>query len=212
MIKIAVVNESTVVTDAQCQQAVTDIQTQIYRDFYPAWGTFAVIAFYPKGVIPPKDFWQMVIFDNSDQAGALGYHDVDSNGIPIGKVFAKDSGLDWTVTLSHETLEMIGDELCNTCAMDANNKIYAFENCDAVENNTYMIGSTKVSDFVYPAWFYPQSKSSEQFDHLNICTAPFQIAKGGYIGIFDPQKGWTEIINGSHSDARWKIRLSRQSI
>jgi len=50
-----------------------------------------------------------VILDDSDQAGALGYHDLTSDGLPIGKVFAASdlkAGTSWTVTASHELLEM----------------------------------------------------------------------------------------------------------
>jgi hypothetical protein len=47
-----------------------------------------------------------------DVADALGYHDKNDGGIPYGFVFTelwrqlKES---WTVTLSHEALELIGD-------------------------------------------------------------------------------------------------------
>ena len=57
--------------------------------------------------------------DNPDQAGALGYHEITSQGTPLGKVFAKldlQSGASWTVTLSHELLEMLADPWINWCA------------------------------------------------------------------------------------------------
>jgi len=35
-----------------------------------------------------ESHWWVVVLDNSDQAGALGYHDLTSAGLPISKVFA----------------------------------------------------------------------------------------------------------------------------
>jgi len=43
---------------------------------------------------------------------ALGYHDRNNLGIPYGFVFteiSKELGEAWTVTLSHEALELVGD-------------------------------------------------------------------------------------------------------
>ena len=71
------------------------------------------------------DGGQIIITDNPDQAGALGYHELTSAGAPLGKVFAKldlDSGTSWTVTLSHELLEMLADPWINWCAMGSDSK------------------------------------------------------------------------------------------
>jgi hypothetical protein len=61
-----------------------------------------------------------------------------STGGPLGKVFAKldlDNSCSWTVTLSHELLEMLADPWINRCAVGSDNKIYALEVCDAVESD-----------------------------------------------------------------------------
>src|SRR5437764_160004 len=53
---------------------------------------------------PSSTSWQIVVLDDSDQAGALGYHDFTVNGRPIAKVFARDDaryGADFDVTLLH---------------------------------------------------------------------------------------------------------------
>src|SRR5262249_22512484 len=75
-IKIAVINESTVVSDADVKAAVAALQKQVSRDFAPAWGIDASLTFVPFGGNPSPDAWWLVILDNSDQAGALGYHDL----------------------------------------------------------------------------------------------------------------------------------------
>ena len=89
VIKISIINASTVLTDAQVSKVVPALQTQVHRDFYPAWGIDADLTFVPKGSKPVKGTWQLVILDNSDQAGALGYHDLTKDGLPLGKVFRK---------------------------------------------------------------------------------------------------------------------------
>src|SRR5258708_5261525 len=139
-IRIAVINASTVLTDAQVKAAVPALQTQVHRDFAPAWGVDADLSFVPKGESPDPGAWWLVILDTSDAAGALGYHDLTNEGLPLGKVFAKsdiDLGYAWTVTASHELLEMLGDPDINLTAFveytDKSGILYAYEVCDACE-------------------------------------------------------------------------------
>ncbi len=118
-IKVAVINASNAVSDADVQGAVGALQTQVHRDFAPVWGIDADLEFVPPGTRPPPGTWWLAILDNSDQAGALGYHDLTSQGLPLGKVFAQsdiESGNNWTVTASHELLEMLADPGINLAA------------------------------------------------------------------------------------------------
>jgi hypothetical protein len=39
--------------------------------------------------LPAPDSWWLVFLDNSDQAGALAYHDLTNEGLPLSKVFVK---------------------------------------------------------------------------------------------------------------------------
>src|SRR5437667_8874014 len=113
---IAIVNACTVLTDDQIKAAIPALQTQVSRDFAPAWGVDAVLTFVPKGTKPPAGMWWLAILDNSDTAGALGYHDVTTRGLPLAKVFAATDiqyGAKWTITTSHELLEMLADPAVN---------------------------------------------------------------------------------------------------
>jgi|ERR1700693_1336851 len=204
-IKIAVINASTALTDHQVESAVPDLQTQVHRDFASAWGVDADITFVPKGAKPAPGAWWIVILDSSDQAGALGYHDLTKEGLPLGKVFALSdiqNGYQWTVTASHELLEMLADPDINLTAFVQTNAtsgvLYAYEVCDACEADAfgYRIGKTLVSDFVYPAWFESfRTKGSTQFDYGKHIQKPFDLLKGGYIGVFDVTSGtgWHQI-------------------
>src|SRR5437870_13189458 len=117
----------------------------------------------------------LVMLDNSDQANALGYHDLSPSGMPLGKAFAGEdirNGLQWPVTVSHEMCEMLADPDVNLTVFvqDANptsGVLYAYENCDACEADSlaYSMGGVKVPDFVYPAWFGAgMSRGTNQFD------------------------------------------------
>jgi hypothetical protein len=202
-IAIAVINHSTRVTDADVQPVVQALQIQINRDFATTWGFGAkLFGPLPQGQPVPPQFWQLVLFDHSDQAGALGYHDLTASGQPLGKVFVGDDldfGSSWSVTMSHELLEMLGDPTANRCvaATDANGSpvIYALEVADACEDDSlaYEIDGVKVSDFVKPAWFDSwRAPGSVKFDVQGHVTAPFQLLKGGYIGMFK-DGSWSQI-------------------
>lgn len=206
-IQLSVINSSTVLTDDQVSAAVPDFQTQVHSHFASAWGVDADLSFVPTGQNPAAGSWWLVILDNSDQAGALGYHDYSSEGLPIGKVFAGSDmqyGYQWTVTASHELLEMLGDPDINLAAAAPDlgqgnpTQFYAYEVCDACEADQlgYKVNSTLVSDFVFPAWFESfRQPNSTQFDYQKQITQPFQLLAGGYIGVLNLTggEGWTQI-------------------
>lgn len=203
-INIAVTNQSTVLTDVQVQSAIPALQTQIHRDFAPVWGIDANLSLLSKGTVPSASDWMLGIFDDTDQAGALGYHELSPSGTPLAKVFAKSdaqAGLSWTVTASHEALEMLGDPFIDLTVFDQSTNnigtLYAYEACDAVESDSlgYSIGGTAVSDFVYPTWFEANASSGVQFDFGKHTTKPLELLPGGYIGVFNVTagSGWQQI-------------------
>lgn len=203
-IRISVINSSTVLTDAEVDSAVACLQTQVTRDFAPAWGIDAELVSVKKGGRPLANTWWLVVLDDSDQAGALGYHDLTDKGLPIGKVFAGSdmkAGFHWTVTASHELLEMLGDPDINLTVFVQSDPrtgvLYAYEVCDAVEADRfgYEIDGQLVSDFVYPAWFQSFRKGKVRFDHTKKCSKPFEILPGGYIGAFEISAGtgWHQV-------------------
>jgi hypothetical protein len=205
---VAVVNESTVLDGADLQPVVTALQTQLDRDFAPAWHTTAELALIPSGQQPPAEAWWLVLLDDADQAGALGYHDLTSAGLPMGKVFvrtAQDAGVDWQVTASHELLETLADPYIDLTvfdmASDTTGTLYAYEACDAVEAAQYEIDGVPVSDFVTPQWF--ERGADGPFDHLRQTSAAFELLSGGYIGVFEVTGGggWTTRTNG---DPVWR--------
>jgi hypothetical protein len=212
-VSIAVINESTVVTDAQVQPWVPALQSQVTDHFAPVWGVGADLAFVPKTQPPAADAWQLVILDDSDQAGALGYHDLTSAGLPLAKIFAKSdqqAGSSISVTCSHELLEMLGDPMIDTTVLFQDNQgnvaAFAFEACDACEADTYgyQVNGVLVSDFAYPSWFdqrpNPAGVPAGALDYgqhlteaLTQANPAAAILPGGYIGMWTPNGGWTQV-------------------
>lgn len=207
---VAVVNHSTVVSDTEVAATVDTLQQQVTNHFEPHWNVGASVMVVDSTAAGhamrlrasevvqqlPDGAWLLSILDDSDQADALGYHELDAKDIPIGKVFARSDqadGLSWTVTASHELLEMLGDPYANLCVqIRADGTAVAYETADAVEDDQfgYEIGGVLVSDFVYPSWFIGGSPGP--WDYGGHCTGPLQLLAGGYIGVWTPAKGWSQ--------------------
>jgi len=215
-IKIAFINASTVVSDNDAKAVMSALQKQVSNDFAPVWGVDAILQFFKQGQATPTGYWWLTILDNSDQAGALGYHDITSEGLPLGKIFAKSDlqyGSAWSVTASHELLEMLGDPDINLTVFRQNTNdsgiLYAYEVCDACEADefAYKIDNVLVSDFVYPSWFEDIIYDGIQYDHLKKIDKPFLLLEGGYISIYkiNSGEGWTQL-NPPGARLEYKMR------
>lgn len=199
---IAVVNHSAAVSDAEVQACLADFQTQVTRDFAPAWGVGCRLVWVPQGSNPPAGAWQLAVLDDADQAGALGYHDVTPDGHPLGKVFVKttvSAGEHWTVVFSHELLEMLGDPYIDSVTFlddgQGGGWLIPVEVCDPVqgEEYAYHVGKTLVSDFVYPAWF--RQGGTGPWDYGRHLSQSLYVLKDSYCSIAPvtlPQ-GWQQV-------------------
>jgi hypothetical protein len=185
---IAFVNLAKTPLGVDLRKLVAALQKQMERDFVPVWGYPAALYVTDK---PKPDEWQVVFLDDADEANALGYHDLTKNGQPISKIFVKTTiaaGQKVSVTASHELLEMMIDPAAQLWAQNADGRFYAYEVCDAVEDEEYAIDGISVSDYVHPSffesWNHPQWV---QFDHLNKVSQPFQTLQNGYQIVSDGQ-------------------------
>jgi hypothetical protein len=199
MDEIAIINKCSVLSDDNVQAVIPAVQAQINEDFAPIWNVEATVQFIGSGQHVPKGIWPLYLMDHSDQPGALGYH-VDSRGRIEGKVFAADDqqyGVSWTVDLTHELLEMLGDPTTNTIINleDGSGRQCIQEVCDAVEDDSiaYMKDGVLVSNFVTPAYFF--KADGPKYDFCGKLTGPAPtLTPGGYLGIYDPSTGqWTQV-------------------
>ena len=200
-IRVAVINRSTLVGHAELSQVTDALRKQLQEDYSPAWGVGAEISVQSQAA--PAS-WQLVILDDSDQADALGYHELTKSGRPLGKVFARSvqqSGGQWSVAASHELLEMMADPDINLAAEgfapDDHSlaAFYAYENCDPVQGDTYAIDGVHVSNFVFPEFFEVNPARGSRFDHLGLVSAPFTLRPRAYMSYIALSKSahWQQI-------------------
>jgi len=191
---IAIVNQSSLVSNSDAATMTEAIASQIRLDVAPLWdrAPAAVVFYTDTSAIPPGAHVITMTDTITDQpAGVLGYHTEDQGGKLWGIVAAepelrnggKVTTGDWSVSsvLSHEVLEMFVDPNCNLWSNDGKGSIYTFEVCDPVEAPSYAVNGVSVSNFVTPAWFDPLAGPGAHFDKLGLLTAPFGILKGGYV-------------------------------
>jgi hypothetical protein len=198
---IALINESTLVSNADCETICQAIQLQITKDFAPAWEQLpATITFYADKTKAPSKSWIISLIDNDEAVqGALGWHQeqgdkvegfivcepILSNGGVIMAFDANNPGrYSVSGTLSHEIMETCGDYFTNLYA-DNGGISWCCEMCDCVEQIGYGIEvngvSISVSDFVLPQFYNPQATAADgPFNFLKSLTKPFQILAGGY--------------------------------
>lgn len=199
---ISVTNNSTVISDDEIQHKIMPaLQHQISYHFKPYWDSGANLKWAGKKALP--DTWELAFLDDSDEAGALGYHDFDPQAYPVGKVFAgtdQQYGLSPSVTASHEVLEMLADPYINLAAQTSNTEFYGYEVGDPVEadEDGYYINVARhneqqinvlVSDFILPLWFIPES-SGRRYDYCRHLSNPLEVREGGYVSIFTSGEGW----------------------
>ncbi len=198
MPQIAVINELSDISDGDVQGMLDAFEQQWNKDLLPVWGVDAAsFTFVPKGTQPAAGSWWLVFLDNSDQAGALAYHDLTNEGLPISKVFVKTLKADnasISVGATHELCEMAVDPWLNSAYQDPHGVFWAGEVCDPVESDEYgyMIGKVLVTDFITPNWF-AHEHAQGAIDLKGHAHAAFQILSGGYAQKFDRRRGWVQV-------------------
>lgn len=161
---------------------ITAMQAYVDKHVAPVWGTPAKLT-KTTGFV--ANTWAMVFLDDADTEGALAYHDLTPDGLPLSKVFVRttiNNGDLVSVSASHELVEMLVDPAINLMTTGPDPKAtYAYESADPVEALTFNVNGIPMSDFVYPSYFEIFRKAhSVPFDHLKKVARPFQILAGGY--------------------------------
>src|SRR5262249_10978817 len=156
--------------DDELQCVIRAINRQITEDFEPYWSVGARVRLEGGSEKTPSKLEMLdlrgdaiiYLWNETDPDGALGYHDQNARGIPYGFVFidlARRLGEPWSVTLSHEALELIADPQVNLLVMgphpaDPDKTVFHwYEMSDAVQSETYEIDQVAVSNFLLPLYF-----------------------------------------------------------
>jgi hypothetical protein len=181
-VSIACINKATVDLGVPFDKLTSVLQKCFDEYFLPIWGY--PVTLYNTHAAKPSD-WQFIYFDDADTAGALGYHDLTVKGQPISKIFVKTTIADKqlvSVTACHELFEMVIDPVANLWAQAADGTEYAYEMCDAVEEDTFLLDGVQMSNFLHPSWFEPfKHPPGTKFDHLGLLKKPYTMTKGGYM-------------------------------
>src|SRR5258706_10619360 len=141
-VRIAVVDRSTVPMGVDPHALVVALQQYVDGFVAPAWGT-------PATLVESKDLlrghWAMVFLDDADAPGALAYHDLTPDGLPVSKVFVKTTIENHdlvSVSASHELVEMLVDPAINLMTTGPDPKtIYAYESADPVEALSFPVNA-----------------------------------------------------------------------
>jgi hypothetical protein len=195
-VAIDVINASTRVSDRDARRCVRALEAQVKKHFAPVWNVGAELAFVERGAKAHRGAWQLVLLD--ERNASYGYHELTREGLPLGRVFLREAmhtKAGWTVTASHELLELLvdPDTTLGTLVEDRTlgPRVYAYEVCDPVQDDrfAYEVNGVAVSDFVYPAWFEPWRKPrSARFDHREKLRRPYEVPPSCYASFYDVRK------------------------
>ena len=239
---ISVINHTNgYLEDIEVQHAISAINRQISRDFQPHWGRDATLRLEPiphgererltlealKRSLHDNRGAVIYLWSPRDVSSGLGYHATNLLGVPYGFVFPEVSrvlGEHWTITLSHEALEMIVDPEVNLLVMGPNPRsprstvYHWYEVCDAVATQTYTIDGVPVSNFVLPLYFTNAEEQGSYNDFLSLATGvppnlrSFGTVNGAYVGFWDPAAGRHDFYIREGDTIAWTRRELRQQL
>jgi hypothetical protein len=178
------------IPDAELAAVASALQIQLDRDFFPIWGKRAQVLALGPGEPVPALAWPMTILDKPKFG--LGVH-LDVKHRPFAEI---EATADWSVTASHELLEMLedplGQKMISGPDIDPNapphQVRYLVEVGDPCEAFAYSINGVAVSDFLTRAYYDPHAVGTH-FDFLGRLASPFDVPPGGYISWIDPADG-----------------------
>lgn len=223
---IAIINFASELSDQEVQDAVRAMNRQVIEDFMPIWGCGRLCRLH-ESVVDVSDEDSLTeervqadsviyLVDESSLPGALGYHSINASELPVGFVFVELG--DWTITLSHEVLELIVDPSVNIFVIgpdprdfDDDSKFlwHSYEVCDAVERISYRIDGVELSDFVTPAYFSEGDTVGTRNDFLGTEVPSFGLLPGCHLGVVDPNTLSFVQINAAQAHVRTEMMNSR---
>ena len=206
MMRISVINHTTM-SDEEVQSALSAINQQIADHFRPYWHIAGALRLEGRlGEDPDLRVMSanmrgdaiLYLEDAFSANDPLGFHAANYQGIPFGFVYTELSTLlnePWTVTLSHEALELLADPEVNRLVMGPHPRqphrdvFHWYEVCDAVQSQQYLIDGVAMSNFVLPLYCPGGNEIGGRNDFLGTTDlTSFGINEGGYVGFFDPQR------------------------
>src|SRR4051794_10131121 len=198
-INLALVSEVEGHDPSDVSRVAAALQRQATRDFLPTWSVRATVDAFPRLEDVPIGYWPMTIVP--DVKDAAGIHP-DPDGQRFALIEMSDS---WSLTASHEMLEMLADPFGNRVVAGRSPKRgqgrveFLVEVCDPSEAAEfgYTVNDVLVSDFYTARYFDPAFDTQARYSFTGAITKPRQVLRGGYLSWHDPvsnhwwQQTWT---------------------
>ena len=189
---IALVSETNLVPPAALDIVAAALQTQVLRDLGPAWDISATVDAFDSIDHVPITYYPMIIRDDLP-VDAAGIH-LDQDFTPFALLKVSNR---WTLTASHEALEMLCDPFGNrlnpasSLKSDQGLVEYLVEVCDPSEAVafSYRINGVVVSDFYLPSFFDPVANDRVNYSFTGACRRPLHVREGGYVSWRNPVDG-----------------------
>ncbi|WP_185626095.1 phospholipase D-like domain-containing protein [Burkholderia cenocepacia] len=195
--RVALVTKSTKVDYSNLARVAQALNLQVSRDLAPLWNVAGtVVALESVDRLDPG-LWPVYVVDEVPE-GTAGFHLTEHNQ-PYAIV---QSGDTWSISASHEVLEMLVDPSGNRLTasnavtiidnevQDGDGKVeYLVEICDPSEDAAYayLIDEVLVSDFYTPHYFDPAGSSGARYSFSGRISRPRQVLPNGYLTWFDLQ-------------------------
>ncbi len=198
--QLALVSESKSVVMGDLMKISAALQKQASRDLAPIWNVSATVDAFAKLEDVPLGYWPMIVMDDIGM-DAAGVHE-DKDGQPFALITASRELDVWSLTASHETLEMLvdpfGDRLiAGDSPKEGQGRVsFLVEVCDPSEADefAYTVNGILVSDFYTPNYFDPVAAPGVRYSFTGAITEPRQVLRGGYLSWVDSTTGhwWQE--------------------
>jgi hypothetical protein len=188
--QVALVAQTSSIEFNSLTVAAAAIQKQISRDVGPIWNLDASVDAFATLDEVPLGYWHVLI-DDTIPYDAQGIHLNDDNGQPFALIAYSD---DWSLTTSHESIEMLVDPSGNrTVAANSpepsqGRVLVLVEACDPSEaaKYGYTVNGVLVSDFYTPHFFDPVAAQGVRYSFTGAIAKPLEVLDGGYVSWWDP--------------------------
>lgn len=212
----ALISKAKVANFSELTRVSSAIQKQLIRDVAPIWGKYATIDAFDRIEDVPYGYHIIDVVAPQGNSNILGFHTFNM-GFPTGTVnYAPD--LEWSLTASHECLEMLINPHVNEYIVgdlpypDFPVKRVAFcvEICDPCQHidNAYTCNGLRVSDFITPDYFSPLVDANIRGSFSGKITKPRTLLPGGYqiFRVLMEDKGTNEIVKEI-----WEVKLPKSA-
>lgn len=201
------------ISDISIRRDIPAWEHAVNVDFASYWHTAHFHLVFIGRRTAPTGSMSAVFVKKGPIHGALAYHTIGGNA-PAITVYAGTGayyGYDNSVSFTHELFELAADpvtsylnlgypsdyiwiEKPNGDLKQTYSAAIAWFNevSDPVEADSYLIGKTRISDFITPAWM--NDGVGDRYDFMGLAQQPYWIRPGGYAVFYGPQ-GFSQITN-----------------